>query len=44
MRYHIKDDKGSIIASFMYEHDRDTCQDALNEEFDDCEFFAYTDE
>ncbi len=43
MEYHIKNDRGIIIASFINDYDRDCCQDALNEEFDDCEFFAYND-
>ena len=44
MRYHIKNDTGDIIASFVNECDRNYSQDALSEMFDDCEFFAYTDE
>ncbi|KKK75949.1 hypothetical protein LCGC14_2868610 [marine sediment metagenome] len=44
MKYHIKNDSGDIIASFVNECDRDYCQDALSDVFDDCKFFAYTDE
>ena len=44
MKYHIKNDKGNIIASFVNEYDRDYCQDALSIMFEDCEFFAYTDD
>ncbi len=44
MRYHIKNESGNIIASFVNEGDRDYCQDALSDVFDDCGFFAYTDE
>lgn len=44
MRYHIKNESGSIIASFVNECDRDYSLDALSEVFDDCELVAYTDE
>ena len=37
--YGIKAD-GKLIAKFLCEHDRDSCMDALAEEFDDCEFDA----
>ena len=31
---------GKIIALFLVEYDRDIAMDALQEEFDDCEFVA----
>ncbi len=42
MNYHIKNDKGDIIASFVNECDRDYCRDALSEVFPDCEFSVCT--
>ncbi len=43
MRYHIKSEKGNIIASFMYECDRDSSLDALREEYPDCVLREYDD-
>ena len=43
MRYHIKNEAGKIIASFMYECDRSYSLDVLNEMFPDCELTEYDD-
>ena len=43
MRYHIKNEAGNIIASFVYECDRGYAFDVLNETFSDCELTEYDD-
>jgi len=44
MKYHIRDDKGNIIASFVNECDRDYSLDALTKAFPDCNFRAEADD
>ena len=38
MMYHVKNEQGNIIASFVNEYDRDLFLDVVSDEFDDCEF------
>lgn len=38
MNYHILNDAGQIIASFMHECDRDVCRRAFDEFYSNCEF------
>ena len=38
MEYHILNERGQIIASFVNEYDRGVCLDALEEVFPDCRF------
>ena len=38
MNYHIKNERGDIIASFVNECNRDYSFEALCEAFPDCEF------
>ena len=44
MRYHIKNEKGDIIASFVNEYDRECSFDALEEMFSDCGLEKYDDD
>ena len=39
MEYYVKNEQGSIIASFRNECDRDLFFDAVSEMYDDCKFF-----
>ncbi len=39
MEYHIKNENGDIIASFICTYDRDMCLDLYEETFPDCKFF-----
>jgi len=41
MNYHIKNEQGDIIASFVNECDRDYSLDALEDVFDDYKFTKY---
>jgi hypothetical protein len=38
MEYHILNDNGDKIASFMNAYDRNMCLDAFEETFPDCKF------
>ena len=40
MKYHICNEAGDIIASFLHESDRDYCKETLEDIYDDCEFAA----
>jgi hypothetical protein len=44
MNYHILNEEKKIIASFVYKCDRDSCLDALMEEYTDCPFTIQDDE
>jgi len=40
MEYHINNQQGDTIASFLHESDRDHCKETFEDMYDDCEFFA----
>ncbi len=44
MQYHIKNEYGTIIASFVNDSDRGYAFEALLEAFPDCELFTYDDD
>jgi len=44
MKYHILNERGDRIASFVTNNDRDICLDAFEEVFPDCVFDTCTEE